>query len=296
LADWVHRPVMVGAVLEYLAPKPGQVILDATCGPGGHAVELGRRVRPDGLVIGVDRDRAALEVADVRLKETDVPYRLFQADYRDLDEVLKQAGIDRLDGLLFDLGISSEQLARPDRGFSFVSEGPLDMRFDPTCGEPTAADLLARLSERELADVFFRYGEERNSRRIAAAMVRTRREHPIRTTSELAEIVAACRRGPRERIHPATRVFQALRIAVNHELEAVEGAVKRSPDWLKRNGRVVFIAFHSLEDRIVKEGIRAHVEAGLLEGLTKKVVRPSEEEVSENPRARSARLRAAMRR
>ena len=265
---WVHRPVMLAAVVEHLAAQPGQVVLDATCGPGGHAVELARRVGPDGLVIAVDRDPTALAIAEKRLEAVGVPFRLFHADYRDLDEVLSQAGLDAVDGLLFDLGLSSEQLASPERGFSFNSPGPLDMRFDPTGSGPTAGDLLARLSERELADVFYRYGEERASRRIAAAIVGRRRSEPIRTTDELAEIVARCLRGPRRGIHPATRVFQALRIAVNRELEAVEIAADRFPSWLRPGGRAVFIAFHSLEDRIVKLAMRAHAQAGAVEIAT----------------------------
>jgi len=292
----VHRPVMVNAVLEFLGPRPGDVVLDGTCGGGGHAELLARAVGPEGFLIGVDRDEAALQEAERKLRGTGTPFKLFHADYRETGRLLAETGRDAVDGLLFDLGLSSDQLADPERGFSFAADGPLDMRYDMSGDEPTAADLLARSSERELADLFYAYGEERHSRRIAKRIVERRRQGAVRTARELADIVVGCIGRRRGRIHPATRVFQALRIAVNRELDSVECAARSFPEWLKPGGRAVFVAFHSLEDRLLKWAIREHGAAGKVEILTKHVVKPLDDEVRENPRARSARLRAVKRR
>jgi len=272
------------------------VVLDATCGAAGHARELARRVGPGGTVLGIDRDPTALEKSAATLETVGVAYRLFQGDFTQVPEVLEKEGLRGVNCLLFDLGLSSDQLADGTRGFSFALDGPLDMRYDPTSDDATAADLIARLGERELADIFWRYGEERFSRRIAARIAAARRRAPIRTTAQLAGIVKSCAKRGRQRIHPATRVFQALRIAVNRELELLEEAAERFPQWLLPEGRAAFISFHSLEDRIVKRAMKKHASQGMIEILTKKVIKATEEEISRNPRARGAKLRAAVRR
>jgi len=296
LSDTVHRPVMVASVLFFLDAKEGDVAFDATLGAAGHSCEIAKCVGPTGLVLGIDRDAAALEIARTKLNGLGRPFRLYQGDYTQIGEVLEREGIEGVDCLLFDLGLSSDQLASADRGFSFATEGPLDMRFDAGSDLPTGADLIARLSEKELADIFYHFGEERASRRIAARIVERRRREPIRTTTQLANIVLSCMKGKRGRIHPATRVFQGLRIAVNRELELLDKALDCFPQWLKPGGRVVFISFHSLEDRRIKFALKRHASGGVVEILTKKVVRGTAEEISENPRARSAKLRAATRR
>jgi 16S rRNA (cytosine1402-N4)-methyltransferase len=242
------------------------------------------------MVIALDRDPAAIEAAARNL--AGLPVRLAQANFCNLPEALEQIGVPAIDGMLLDLGISSDQLADPERGFSFSAEGPLDLRFDPMSGEP-AKRLVNRLSAEHLADLIYQYGEERYSRRIARAIVQRRHEQPIETAAELAELVRRCvPRSPHERIDPATRTFQALRIAVNDELKSLEIALRRIPDCLRPGGRLVVISFHSLEDRRVKEAFR-HDDRWQV--LTQKPVRPDEDEVARNPRARSAKLRAAAR-
>jgi 16S rRNA (cytosine1402-N4)-methyltransferase len=221
-----------------------------------------------------------------------LPVHVFQANYSDIPEILAQIRIDAVDAILLDLGLSSDQLADDHRGFSFQSAGTLDLRFDPSRGEP-AWKLIERLSAEHLADLIFRYGEERFSRKIAQRIVETRRKTPIRTASELAELVRrTVPRSHADRIDPATRTFQALRIAVNDELKWLEVALRRLPDCLSRGGRLAVISFHSLEDRLVKEAFRND---SRLQVLTKRPVRPSEKETAENPRARSAKLRVAER-
>ncbi len=249
------------------------------------------RLEGRGRVIGLDRDPAAVRAAIENL--AGLPFIPLQANFCDLPEVLDHLGLDAVDGVLLDLGLSSDQLADAARGFSFQSDGPLDLRFDPAEGEP-AWRLLERLSAERLADVIYQYGEERFSRRIAAAVAARRRESPIRTARELAAVVRSAipgrfRGGP---IDPATRTFQALRIAVNHEIDSLETALRRIPDCLKPQGRLVIISFHSLEDRPVKEAFRSDPR---LTPLTPRPVRPSPDEVARNPRARSAKLRAAFR-
>jgi 16S rRNA (cytosine1402-N4)-methyltransferase len=287
----VHVPVMLTEVLAALEPKPGQVIVDGTLGGGGHAEALARRVTPRGQVIGLDRDPSAIAAAGTIL--SGLPIRLAQANFCDLPEVLPHVGLERVDGILLDLGLSSDQLADTNRGFSFQAEGPLDLRFDPSEGEP-AWRLIARLRESTLADLIFELGEERHSRRIARAIVARREKQPIRTAADLAELVRRCypRGARRERIDPATRTFQALRIAVNGELKSLEIALRRLPDCLIAGGRLAIISFHSLEDRRVKEAFRTDER---LEVLTRKPITPTDEEVQKNPRARSAKLRVAAR-
>jgi 16S rRNA (cytosine1402-N4)-methyltransferase len=288
----VHVPVLLDDVLQWLGPLPGGVFVDGTLGGGGHTRAIADRVGPTGVVISLDRDPAAIDAARKNL--AGLPVRMAQANFCDLPEVLAELQIPFVDGVVLDLGLSSDQLADPGRGFSFSAEGPLDLRFDPTEGEP-AWRLLNRLSAEHLAELIYRYGEEQHSRRIARAVVERRRQSPIRTAAELAEIVRRAVPGPRrnQRIDPATKTFQALRIAVNDELKSLEIALRRLPDCLRPGGRLAVISFHSLEDRRVKEAFR---DDPRYEVLTRKPVRPSEEEISANPRARSAKLRVAARR
>ena len=289
-----HIPVMTAEVLDFLQPSGGGLFVDCTVGLGGHTralLEAGA-----ARVIGLDRDRDAL----ARARETLAPWidrvELVHADYRALEEVLDARQISRVDGALADLGVSSMQFDAPGRGFSFQRDEPLDMRMDQSAGD-SAADLVARASERELADAIFQYGEERFSRRIARALVGARAESPIDTTGRLAAIVrrAVPRRGPM-RIDPATRTFQALRIWVNRELEGLDRFVESAARRLRAGARLVVITFHSLEDRIVKHTLRAlHQQERVVQVLTKKPLIPRDEEVDRNPRARSAKLRAAER-
>ncbi len=287
-----HRPVLVDEVLEGLAPKAGATIVDGTVGAGGHAHRIAQLLGSEGRVVGLDRDRRMLELAAEATAEDPVVLR--HAVYSDLDQVLDDLEIDRVDGVLLDLGLSSDQLAWSERGFSFAQEGPLDMRFDVDGDSPTAADLVNTLGETKLADIFFHFGEERKSRRIARWIIEAREREPFRTTDQLARLVARCvptRRCPGS-IHPATRVFQALRIAVNDELSLLDEALGRIPDRLVPGGRFVIISFHSLEDRRVKTAFR---DDDRLEILTRKPRTASEIERAENPRSRSAKLRVAQR-
>jgi 16S rRNA (cytosine1402-N4)-methyltransferase len=280
--------------MQYLQPERGGVFLDCTVGLGGHTRALLERGAT--RVIGLDRDPSALAGARIALDQWRDRVELFHADYRDLDLVLDRAGVLLVDGALADLGMSSLQLSAPGRGFSFQRDEPLDMRMDPTAGE-TAAQFLARATEREIADTIFEYGEERFSRRIARAIVHLRGSQPIETTGALAAIVRRVvpRRGY-ARIDPATRTFQALRIAVNRELEGLDRFLGAAVRRLRGGARLVVIAFHSLEDRIVKHTLRALEQASaLVKVLTKKPVVPGDDEIGRNPRARSARLRAAER-
>jgi 16S rRNA (cytosine1402-N4)-methyltransferase len=286
-----HVPVLSRELLELVDPRPGQVIVDATLGAGGHAVLLARAVAPEGRLLGLDRDPAMLALARQRL--AGLPVTTACADFAQLREALDQMGYDRVDAVVADLGVCSDQLDDAGRGFSFGRPGPLDMRLDPGEGE-SAADLLRRLGERELADIFWRYGEERYSRRIARKIVEARRVAPLETTEQLAELVRRC--VPRSRGHaidPATRVFQALRIAVNDELGSLDRLLEALPGCLKPGGRAALISFHSLEDRRVKQTFR---DREVWEPVTRKPVQAGEEEVRSNPRARSAKLRVARRR
>ncbi|MDE2572749.1 MAG: 16S rRNA (cytosine(1402)-N(4))-methyltransferase RsmH [bacterium] len=285
-----HVPVLIEEALEYLAVRPGGTYVDATFGAGGHSRRilelLGR-----GRLIALDAD----PLASTRCGDLPVDrFRLVNANFRELANRLDELDIGEIDGILYDLGVSSMQLDAAERGMSFREEAPLDMRLDPSSG-PTAAEMLRTLSEAELAQVLFEYGQERAARRIARAIVRRRQEgRPPATTTELAALVSGVlhRYGHRERIHPATRTFQALRIAVNDELNALRESLLQATDRLAQGGHIVAISFHSLEDRIVKEHLRSDRR---LEVLTRKPVTPGEAECAENPRARSAKLRAARR-
>jgi len=306
--DIQHVPVLLAETLEHLAPERGGIFVDGTVGLGGHAEAL-LGASPDVQLIGIDRDREALARAAERLAGFGPRVRLVQANFHQLMATLAGLGVRAIAGFLADLGVSSLQLETPGRGFSFRFDGPLDMRMG--LSETTAADLVNQASEGELATIFRDYGEERHARRIARAIARARMEKPIRTTGELKALVDAAK-GPRaareERIDPATRVFQALRIAVNQELEGLERCIEEAVRLLETDGRLVVISYHSLEDRIVKSTLRdlaqgevdpvtgrSRSETQLIEVLTRKPVRPTESEVDLNPRSRSAKLRAARR-
>jgi len=285
----VHVPVLVDEVVRWLDPRSGGVFVDGTLGGGGHTRVLAEHVGPQGMVVALDRDPAALDAAQRAL--AGLPVRLAQANFADLPEVLAELKVRAVDGVILDLGVSSDQLADTGRGFSFSAEGLLDLRFDPTEGEP-AWRLLHRLSAEHLADLLYRYGEEPQSRRIARAIVDRRRQGPIKSAAELAEIVRRAVPASRHaaKIDPATLTFQALRIAVNDELKSLEIALRRIPNCLGPLGRLAVISFHSLEDRRVKESFR---DDPRYEVLTRKPIRPAPEEVLANPRARSAKLRVA---
>jgi 16S rRNA (cytosine1402-N4)-methyltransferase len=290
-----HVPVMRAEVLEWLEAGRGGVFVDGTLGLGGHAAAV-LEAGADRL-IGIDRDAEAIAIARERLAPWAGRVEFVHDDYRRLGDVLDARGVTTVDGILVDLGVSSLQFDGEGRGFSFQRDEPLDMRMDRSAG-PTAADLVARLSEADLADVIYQFGEERHSRRIARAIVDARRQAPVATTAQLAAIVrrAMPRRGYSP-IHPATRTFQALRIRVNDELDGLDRFVDQACARLAPAGRLVVIAFHSLEDRVVKHTLRrlAAEPARGLRILTKKPQQPAEAEVAANPRARSARLRAVER-
>jgi len=289
-----HVPVLLEAIAAILQPRPGGRYLDATVGVGGHAETILRASEPTGTLVGIDRDAEALALARQRLDVFGERVMLLHGRYEYLTELV---GAGRaFDGILFDLGASSLQLDTAARGFSFGREGPLDMRMDRSGGS-TAADIAARLSEQELADLIFRFGEERWSRRIARAIVEARQKEPIRSTTALANVVSRAiprRYWPRH-IHPATRTFQALRIVVNDELGRLDRALAQAVDLLHPAGRVVVMSFHSLEDRVVKQEWRNMAAAGTVRILTKRPMRPGEAETTANPRARSAKLRAVER-
>jgi 16S rRNA (cytosine1402-N4)-methyltransferase len=289
-----HVPVLQEEVVALLRPRPNGRYLDATVGLGGHAEAILRAAEPAEVLLGIDRDAEALALAKQRLASFGARLVLRQGRYEALAELVGPG--ERFDGILFDLGASSLHLDAADRGFSFAHDGPLDMRMDRGTGE-TAAELLGRLSEPDLADLIFRWGEERWSRRVARAIVAARQAEPIATTTALATIVARSiprRLWPRH-IHPATRTFQAIRIAVNQELVGLGAALDDATRLLVPGGRAVVISFHSLEDRIVKQTWRRLEAAGDLRILTKRPITPGEAEQAANPRSRSAKLRAVER-
>src|SRR5947209_18234848 len=302
-----HRPVLLRETIELLATERGGLFVDCTVGLGGHSEAI-LQASSTSQVLGIDRDEEALGLARRRLALYGSRFRAVHADFRELTRVLATAKVRQVRGVLADLGVSSLQLDSPLRGFSFRHDAPLDMRMDMSRGE-TAAELLERLSEEEIARIIFEYGEERRSRRIARWIVERReRGEPVRTTKELADLVARALGSRKiDKIHPATRTFQALRIATNHELEGLGKFVETAVDLLQPDGRFVAISFHSLEDRIVKQTLRklsGQCECGprapvcscgarrVVEILTRRPVVPGDEEVAENPRARSAKLRA----
>ena len=293
----VHRPVMLREVLAMLELQSGLVVVDGTVGAGGHAQAIVPALGPDGLLVGLDRDSEVLALAQAALEEAAAAgagarISLHHLAHSRMHEALAAIGQSRCDRVLLDLGVSSMQLDRPDRGFSFMADGPLDMRMD-RAANVSAADWIASASERELADTIFQLGEERHSRRVARAIVDTRRRTPIVRTLQLADLVrralpAAARGG---RIHPATRTFQAIRMKVNDELGEVERGLAAAHACLRPGGRLVVLTFHSLEDRLVKHTLRARFDV-----VTKKPLVAQPDEVEANPRARSAKLRCAVRR
>ncbi|MBL8888587.1 MAG: 16S rRNA (cytosine(1402)-N(4))-methyltransferase RsmH [Planctomycetaceae bacterium] len=290
LDSTVHVPVMPSEVLSALDVRPGMIIVDGTLGGGGHSRMIASLVGPTGQVIGVDRDPLAV----ARTKETlrDLPVHTYAANYADIPEVLAECQIPLVDAILLDLGLSSDQLADRERGFSYLSDGELDLRFDTSTGTP-AWMLVEKLSETHLADLIYKYGEERYSRRIARRIIQERQARPIRSARQLATLLRQCvPRSKNHSIDPATRTFQALRIAVNDELKWLEVALRRFPACLKPQGKLVVISFHSLEDRIVKNAFR---DDPRLEVVTRKPLRPSDSEVESNNRSRSSRLRVAVR-
>jgi len=302
-----HRPVLLKETLKFLAPERGGLFIDCTVGLGGHSEAI-LESSGDTRVVGMDLDPAALDYSRQRLAPFGVRFRAFQANFREIAEVLSRAGERDPRGVLVDLGVSSLQFDSPERGFSFRFDAPLDMRMDPTSGAP-AADLLQQLPESEIARIIYEFGEERHSRRIARRIVERREQgRPVTTTKELADLVlGATGGGKRNQIHPATRTFQALRIAVNNELEGLGDFVEAAVDLLEPGGRFVGISFHSLEDRILKQELRRLSgqcqcpprlpvctcgARKVVEVLTRRPVTPGDREIDENPRARSAKLRA----
>lgn len=294
--DVNHVSVMPAEVLEYLDPQPGQCLLDGTLGLAGHAQLISQKIGPKGHLIGIDQDKQSLAKAKERLSFFQGRLDLCHSNFSGFDEVLKQLAVAKVDGMIFDLGISSFQLDNLERGFSFKSDGPLDMRMDQS-GSMTAGDLVNELSEVELADVIFQYGEERFSRRIARGIIQFRQQKPFETVQELEQVIFSSVPAfyRRQKIHPATRTFQALRIAVNKELDSLQTMLGKFPEYLREGGRIAVISFHSLEDRLVKERFRELSRLGNVEIISKKPLRPGEDEVRMNSRSRSARLRVAER-
>lgn len=290
--DSGHVPVLLDAVLELLDPQPGQIMLDCTLGRGGHARAIMPRLAPAGRYIGLDADPANLQYVGESQPDPPVQLDRVHRNFAAARGALDELGVDGVDLLLADLGFASTHIADAARGFSFAQDGPLDMRLDPTL-TTTAADLIARLTERDLADVIYRYGEERLSRRIARKIVDQRRQSPINTTRQLADICAAAYGSQRykQRIDPATRTFQALRIAVNDELGVLEALIESIFTLVRPGGRVAIISFHSLEDRMVKQAFNRFASEGRAEKLTKKPIIADEAERDANPRSRSAKMR-----
>jgi 16S rRNA (cytosine1402-N4)-methyltransferase len=289
-----HIPALLHETIQLLNVKPGKKYIDATLGGGGHSEEILKR---GGILLGIDQDPEAITFAAKRFKQACpglTPPRLVQANFKDIKAIALESGFDRVDGILFDLGVSSHQLETPERGFSFNQEGPLDMRMSPELSV-TAKDLVNVLNEGELAELFWKLGEEKFARRYAKAIVSARKISPILTGDQLAQIILreAPKRGRFDRTHPATRVFQALRIAVNDELHCLQIALPQTIGLLNKEGRLVVLSFHSLEDRIVKNFFLEEERKGVLKVIAKKPLTPTKEEVEFNPRSRSAKLRAA---
>jgi 16S rRNA (cytosine1402-N4)-methyltransferase len=302
-----HQPVLYNEIIHALQPRRDGLYIDGTLGAGGHAWGILEKSSPSGKLLGLDLDPTALELARERLAPFGERAFLVQASYLTLTDQMERLGWQAVDGVLLDLGLSSMQLDTPARGFSFQADAPLDMRFDPQ-GPVTAADLVNELPEAELANIIFRYGEEKLSRKIASAIARAR---PVTTTRQLAEIIRRVAKSGKERIDPATRTFQALRIAVNRELEAVEAVLPLAVQALRPGGRLAVISFHSLEDRIVKQFLRTESQdcicpprqpvctcghRATLTPITRRPVTATQEEIQTNPRARSAKLRVSERR
>jgi len=312
MADGYHMPVLCEQVRTLLAPRPGGRYLDMTVGGGGHAHMVLSATGPDGRLLGLDRDPDALVASAARLAPFAGRFTLAHTPFDHAADAAADAGFDAFDGILMDLGVSSWQINTPARGFSFMADGPLDMRMDPTADIPTAADLVATLDQTALADLIYQYGEERLSRRIARAIIGAREERPITTTAHLARVVsAAVPKKAQQRIHPATRTFQALRIAVNDELGKLDSALDTAFDLLAPQGRLAVISFHSLEDRMVKARFKALATGCICppsfpicnchrtpraDLVIRGAKKGTDAEINDNPRARSARLRALIKR
>lgn len=288
----LHKPVMASEVTEFLNLEKGYTVLDATVGCGGHAELVLENIGPEGLFIGIDRDQKSLDIARERLKAYGSIAKLVKANFSDVDTVLKSLNVERINGAIFDLGISSYQLGDASRGFSFEREGLLDMRMDLSQGK-RAYDVVNRYNRNDLERVIKELGEERYYRRITNAILERRRRAPITKTSELSELIraAAGKKYASRRIHPATRTFQAIRIEVNNELSCIREALERIAGFLSAKARLCVISFHSLEDRIVKFKFRDFKAVGIGKILTRKPLRPGDEEIRSNPRSRSAKLR-----
>jgi len=292
----IHTPVMAREALEMLDPQPGDVMVDATIGAGGHAGEMLKKILPGGRLIGIDQDEEVLRRADENLEEFRGHYTLVRDNFRNIDKVAEREGVEKLDGVIFDVGVSSFQLDDPGRGFSFRLNGPLDMRMDMR-NRISAYDIVNRYREDALADMISACGEERYARRITHYIVEERKQKRIETTQELAAVVrrALAGRSARSKIDPATRTFQALRIAVNDELKALEDGVRKAARLLSPGARICVISFHSLEDRIVKVAMKELSHLHVVKIITKKPLIPGAHEARVNPRARSAKLRASER-
>jgi 16S rRNA (cytosine1402-N4)-methyltransferase len=290
-----HDPVLLREIVDLLAPKAGQTFIDCTLGRAGHASAIAPLLGPEGLLIGLDADPHNLEFAQQRLASAPCRVRLFHANFAELADVMKEADITHVDSILADLGLSTNQLFDNRYGLSFAQNMPLDMRIDPRTRQ-TAADLVNKMREDDLANVLYKLADERYSRRIARKIVEARTLSPITSTERLAELVRSAiptrGKGP-ERIDPATRTFMALRMKVNHELENLDALLSIAPKFLKPGGRIGIVSFHSLEDRAVKLAFRSAEQTGLLKILTKKPISPTDSEISYNPRSRSAKLRIA---
>ena len=305
----MHLPVLLKDVVEQLAVRPTGQYVDCTLGGGGHAEALLEKLAPGGRLLGLDRDEEAILRCRQRLSRFGEQFVAVHTDFAGLADAAREQGMAEVDGIMADLGMSSFQVDEPLRGFSFQGEGPLDMRMDRTCGE-TAEDVVNTLGEKDLSELFWRLGEERSARRVARAIVRARETGPVKTTGQLADVVSQAKGGRKGKAHPATQVFMALRMAVNHELESLEEGLEAAINLVKPGGRVAVITFHSVEDRAVKKQFARHegrwesLQAGgrrwvgeepAVKRVCRKPIVASDEEVRENPRARSAKLRVVER-
>ena len=291
-----HTPVMLKEIIDYLNLSPGKIMVDATIGTGGHSLAIIERITPRGRLIGIDRDQESLAVASERLRNFGDACEFAYGNFMDMDNILASLNIKKIDGILFDLGVSSFQLEDPARGFSFQSEGPLDMRLD-RASFISAYDLVNNLNQEEISSLLWTFGQERWHNRIARFLVKEREKQPISTTLQLSNIVvkAIPHRYRHYRIHPATRTFLGIRIAVNRELETLETAIEKSIEFLNRSSRICVISFHSLEDRVVKLSFRKFASLGLINIVTPKPLTTGSDEIKENPSSRSAKLRVAER-
>jgi len=293
-----HIPVLANILAEQINLPPDGVMVDATIGQGSHSYLFGQTLGPEGIIVGLDVDKKSIRRAHFRLKDLSCKVILICENFSQIGEQVHKYGIDKVDFILADLGVCSAQLADAEIGLSFQMNMPLDMRIDQSL-KTTAADIVNKANEKTLADLIYKFGEDRASRRIARFIVQARQEQAITTTGQLAAIICKAVRRPQERhkskIHPATRTFQALRIAVNNELENLEKLLASAPELLKKSGRIAVISFHSLEDRLVKNNFRQNEKEGIYRVITKKPIVPSRQEITDNRRARSAKLRIAQR-